>query len=426
MEKKKEPSGIQKAWRRLSIQNQIFLSMFLITLLGVGVLMNIVYKTSIDAIEQNYRASYQSTLKNSSRVMDMNLKNIVDVGRNFLNDEALQQILEKGNEYGGSKFASTDRVKLRVIANEMAVALQKNGKNIYAVGNRTHEKAAAFAEKYGIGKVYDDFHEMFTDPEVDVIYITTPHNTHLGFMKEAIANGKHILVEKSITLNSDELDEAIALAKEKGVIIGEAMTIYHMPIYKELKKILDSGRLGRVNLITMNFGSFKEYNMKNRFFNRNLAGGAMLDIGVYALSFLRWFFDSKPDQLLSQVKPAPTGVDEQAGLLLTNQEGQMASVMLSLHSKQPKRGMVSCENGFIEIMEYPRAWEAKITDASTGESEIIKAGDNTDALAYELADMERAINGDASAMHLDYTKDVMDLMTSFRRTWGYTYPEEEK
>ena len=138
-----------------------------------------------------------------------------------------------------------------VIANEMAVALQKNGKNIYAVGNRTHEKAAAFAEKYGIGKVYDDFHEMFTDPEVDVIYITTPHNTHLGFMKEAIANGKHILVEKSITLNSDELDEAIALAKEKGVIIGEAMTIYHMPIYKELKKILDSGRLGRVNLITM-------------------------------------------------------------------------------------------------------------------------------------------------------------------------------
>ena len=120
MEKKKEPSGIQKAWRQLSIQNQIFLSMFLITLLGVGVLMNIVYKTSIDAIEQNYRASYQSTLKNSSRVMDMNLKNIVDVGRSFLNDEALQQILEKGNEYGGSKFASTDREKLRVIANEMA------------------------------------------------------------------------------------------------------------------------------------------------------------------------------------------------------------------------------------------------------------------------------------------------------------------
>lgn len=120
MEKKKKASGIQKAWRQLSIQNQIFLSMFLITLLGVGVLMNIVYKASVDAIEQNYRASYQSTLKNSSRVLDMNLKNIVDVGRSFLNDRSFQQILENGNKYGGSKFSSGDRTKLRKVANEMA------------------------------------------------------------------------------------------------------------------------------------------------------------------------------------------------------------------------------------------------------------------------------------------------------------------
>ena len=158
--------------------------------------------------------------------------------------------------------------------------------------------------------------------------------------------------------------------------------------------------------------------MSNRFFNRNLAGGAMLDIGVYALSFIRWFMDSKPDQLLSQVKQAPTKVDEQAGLLLTNAEGQMATVMLSLHSKQPKRGMVSCEKGYIEVMEYPRAWEAKITYTDSEKTELIKGGENADALAYELAD--------PSCMHLDYTKDVMDMMTEFRKSWGFTYPEEEK
>ncbi len=313
-----------------------------------------------------------------------------------------------------------------VIANEMAQALQKNGKNIYAVANRTHQKAVDFAKKYQIGKVYDEMNDVFTDPEVDVIYITTPHNTHIEFMKKAIANGKHILVEKSITLNSAELDEAVALADEKGIVIGEAMTIYHMPVYKKLREILDSGKLGKVNLITMNFGSFKEYDMKNRFFNRNLAGGAMLDIGVYALSFIRWFMDEKPDQLLSQVKPAPTGVDEQAGLLLMNEEGQMASVMLSLHSKQPKRGMISCEKGYIEIMEYPRAWEATITYTDSGETEVIREGENADALAYELADMERAISGDTEVMHLDYTKDVMDMMTNFRAAWGFKYPEEEK
>lgn len=310
-----------------------------------------------------------------------------------------------------------------VIANETATAMAKNGRRLYAVGNRTHEKAVAFAEKYGIEKVYDDFNDMFTDPDVNIIYITTPHNTHINFMKKAIENKKHILVEKSITLNSDELSEAVELAKKNGVVIGEAMTIYHMPIFKELKKILDSDELGRVNLITANFGSFKPYDMNNRFFNRNLAGGAMLDIGVYALSLVRYFFDSSPNETLSQVKYAPTGVDEQSGLLLMNDEGQMASVMLSLHSKQPKRAMISCERGYIEIMEYPRAWEAKITDAESGESRIVKAGKNEDALWYEIEDMEKSVSND-DCMHLDYTEDVMRLMTSFRQEWNMKYPEE--
>lgn len=312
-----------------------------------------------------------------------------------------------------------------VIANEMAAALKKIGRNIYAVGNRTYSKAVDFAKKYGIEKVYDDYNDMFTDSDVDVIYITTPHNTHIEFMKKAIRNGKHILVEKSITLNSRELNEAMELAALHNVVIGEAMTIYHMPVYKKLKEILDSGRLGKVNLITMNFGSYKEYNMNNRFFNRNLAGGAMLDIGVYALSFIRYFMTEKPDKLLSQLKKAPTGVDEQAGLLLMNNDGQMATVMLSLHSKQPKRGMVSCEKGYIEIMEYPRAFEAAVTYTESGEKELVKEGDTRDALIYELLDMEKAINGDKKCMLLDYTKDVMDMMTEFRNSWNFKYPEEE-
>ncbi len=312
-----------------------------------------------------------------------------------------------------------------VIANEMAVALKKIGRNIYAVGNRTYSKAVDFAKKYGIEKVYDDYNDMFTDSDVDVIYITTPHNTHIEFMKKAIRNGKHILVEKSITLNSRELNEAMELAALHNVVIGEAMTIYHMPVYKKLKEILASGRLGKVNLITMNFGSYKEYNMNNRFFNRNLAGGAMLDIGVYALSFIRYFMTEKPDKLLSQLKKAPTGVDEQAGLLLMNNDGQMATVMLSLHSKQPKRGMVSCEKGYIEIMEYPRAFEAVVTYTESGEKEWVKEGDIRDALIYELLDMEKAINGDKKCMLLDYTKDVMDMMTEFRNSWNFKYPEEE-
>lgn len=310
------------------------------------------------------------------------------------------------------------------IANEMARTLERNGRHFYAVGSRSPEKAAAFGEKYGIQKVYSDLNEMFSDPAVDVVYIATPHNTHFAYIKKALENGKHVLAEKAITLNSDELREAAALAKAKGLVLAEAQTIYHMPLYKELRELLSSGKLGRVNLVTMNFGSFKEYDIGNRFFNRALAGGAMLDIGVYALSFARWFLDSKPENLLSQVKTAPTGVDEQAGLLMTNPEGQMATVMLSLRSRQPKRGMVSCEKGYIEIMEYPRAWEAKITDADSGNVEVIRAGDCAQALMYEIADMESAIAGSPESMYLGYTEDVMDLMTRFRKSWGVSYPEE--
>ena len=315
-----------------------------------------------------------------------------------------------------------------VIANEMAVALQKQGRHIYAVGNRTREKAVLFAEKCGIQKVYAQYDEMFTDPEVDAIYITTPHNTHIAFMKQAIANGKHVLVEKAVTLNSGELSEALSLAEEKGVIVAEAMTIFHMPIYRRLHEILQSGKLGAVNLMTVNFGSFKEYDMNNRFFNRNLAGGAMLDIGVYALSLCRWFMTSKPEQVKSIVKMAPTGVDEQVGLLLMNAEGQMATIMLSLHSKQPKRGMISCEKGYIEIMEYPRACEAQITYTESGKTELVRAGRREDALLYEITDMENAIAshaGKQEELYLEYTKDVMELMTACRKEWHFTYPEEE-
>lgn len=312
-----------------------------------------------------------------------------------------------------------------VVANEMANALKKAGRSIYAVGNRTHSKAVAFAEKYEISKVYYDFHEMFSDENVDIIYITTPHNTHIDFMMEAISNGKHILCEKSITLNSDELNRAIELAEKNNVVLAEAMTIYHMPLYKKLRDIVKSGALGELRMIQMNFGSYKDYNMKNRFFNIELAGGSLLDIGVYAISFVRWFMSSKPTQVLSQVKYAPSGVDEQAGILLMNDDQEMATIALTLHSKQPKRGMISCDKGYIEIMEYPRAEKAVITYTETGAQEIIEVGKHEDALFYEMQDMEQAVRGDEEIVCLEYTKDVMDIMTGIRKEWGLVYPEEK-
>ena len=311
-----------------------------------------------------------------------------------------------------------------IIANEMAQTLQSVGRTLDAVGGRTCAKAEAFAEKYGVPKVYGDYREMFSDPEIDAVYIATPHNTHIGSLEEALSHGKHVLCEKSITLNSAELERARKLAEKNRAVLAEAMTIYHMPLYRELTRRVRAGELGRVNLIQLNFGSFKPYDMTNRFFSRSLAGGALLDIGVYALSLARLFLDSSPDQVKSFVRKAPTGVDESAAIAMTNQEGQLVTAAFSLRSKQPKRAVISCEKGYIEIPEYPRADRAVIVDAETGETETAAAGRAADALRYELEDMEAAVLGGGDMM-LPYTADVMALMTALRREWGVVYPEEE-
>ncbi|WP_418710305.1 Gfo/Idh/MocA family protein [Allofournierella sp.] len=311
------------------------------------------------------------------------------------------------------------------IANEMALAFKAMGRTLGAVGSRSPEKAAAFAKRYGAQKAYADFREMFTDPAVDVIYLATPNNTHMEFLRAALAGGKHVLCEKSIALNSRELADAARLAEQRGLVLAEAMTIWHMPLYKELRRMVGAGELGRVQMMTLNFGSFKEYDMQNRFFAPSLAGGALLDIGVYALSLARGFMESQPDRVLSQMRPAPTGVDEQAGILLMNRQGQMATLALSLHAKQPKRAMISCEKGYLEILEYPRADRALWVDAATGAQRVLAAGEAASALQYELEDMERAVlTGDAGPMRLGETADVMALMTTLRREWGLQYPGE--
>ena len=311
------------------------------------------------------------------------------------------------------------------IANDFARDVTGQGGKIYSVANRTYEKAVGFAEKYNIEKVYENIDDLFVDENVDIVYIATPHNKHIEYILKALENNKHVLCEKAITLNSQELNKAVALANEKNLILAEAMTIYNMPLYTELEKIINSGNLGEFRLAQVNFGSFKEYDMTNRFFNMDLAGGALLDIGVYALSLVRMFMETENAEIHSQVKFAPTGADEQSSIIIENEKEQMASVTLSLHAKQPKRATICYDNGYIEIFEYPRADKATITYTNDGHTQEIVAGKLENALCYELQNMETAVETGKNTMRLDYTIDVMNIMTKLRNDWNMKYPEEQ-
>lgn len=315
-----------------------------------------------------------------------------------------------------------------VIAHQMAESFALAGRKLAGVWNRTESKAEAFAEKYGVRKVYGTFEELCQDPDVQAVYITTPHNTHIRYLRGALAAGKHVLCEKSITLNTEELDEARALADANGVQLMDATTILHMPLYRELLSRAKAGEFGRMNIAQVAFGSYKEYgDLTNRFWNRNLAGGAMLDIGVYALTVMRLFMESAPTETVSLGNLAKTGVDEAGGIVCRNAEGQLGVISLTLHSKQPKRAVLSFDRCYIEIVDYPRADKATIVWTEDGRHEEVKAGVEGYALDYEAADLERAVAGDADARALiGYAADVMKIMTETRRAWGVVYPEEEQ
>ena len=357
-------------------------------------------------------------------------------------------------------------------ARGMAAALQAVNGRIEAIASRREKTAQELAAEYGIRRVHATPDALVSDPDLDVIYIASPHDSHHHWMKAAVAAGKHVLCEKAITLNSRQLAEVCALARQKNVLVLEAMTIHHMPLYRKLRALIGSGALGRVRLVQVNFGSWRVFDPESRFFSRDLAGGALLDIGVYATAFARWFLDAVPTQVLTTAELAPTGVDEQSGIILKNDRGQMVVMALSLTAKQPKRGVVSCEKGYSEISEYPRADSALIHWTDDGRTETVTAGRREEALQYEVRDMQHYLDGwkagglgqagepeqrgtasvaaagegllppsmraagltaavpgaapvcDDAAALLAQSQEEMAVLTEVRRQWGVMYPGE--
>lgn len=310
------------------------------------------------------------------------------------------------------------------IAHEMGEALNRVHGEIYAVCDTTLEKAQKYAQEFNVTKAYGSADEMIKDENIDIVYIATPHNLHYQFLIQSLKAGKHVFCEKAITVNSNQLEEAVAIAKEKNLVICDGVTLFHMPLFKKLKEIVDSGAIGKVKMVQVNFGSCKEYDVNNRFFSKELAGGALLDIGVYATSFARYFMSSKPNTVLTTANYFETGVDETSGIILRNPEGEMAVIALTMRAKQPKRGVVAGEKGYIEVSNYPRGDKATITYTEDGRVEVIEAGNTEFALDYEVQDMENYINNNDGKQNLTYIRDVMATLTEIRSQWGMVYPFE--
>ena len=310
------------------------------------------------------------------------------------------------------------------IARDFAQALNRVNGEVYAVASRNKERAEKFARENNVKKAYGSYDEIIKDKDIDVVYIATPHSNHYEYIIKSLNNNKHVLCEKAITVNERELEEALKIAREKNLVLEEAMTLFHMPLYEKVIKKINKEDLGKVNMVQVSFGSFKEYDENNRFFNLDLAGGALLDIGTYALSFARYFLSSMPDEILSTVKKAKTGVDEKSGIILKTKEDEIATISLAFRSKMPKRGIISCDNGFITIDNFPRANKATINYLD-GAVEVIECGEEEKALDYEVIFMEERIKENKESNSIDLTYDVTKIMNKVRKDWGIVYPFEK-
>jgi len=309
------------------------------------------------------------------------------------------------------------------IAHEFADSLKACGSTLYGVANRTFARAEAFAKKYDT-RVYESPEALVEDGNIDVVYIGATHEVHYKYIMLCIEHGKHVLCEKTLVINEKQMDEVERAAKEKGVIVEEAMTVFHMPLYRKLRDMIEEGYFGKVQMVQVNFGSWKD-DPSMRFFDPKQAGGAILDIGGYATSFVRVFLDSMADRFASDVTMHESGVDDRWGIVMTNPEGQKAVVSIAMRAKLPKRGVVSCEKGYLEIdVNYPRACEALYVKHD-GTREIIRCGDDTrSAMCYEVEDMEELIRNPRPTKSFRFTGEIVRALYKIRSSHGIFYPCE--
>jgi predicted dehydrogenase len=217
-----------------------------------------------------------------------------------------------------------------------------------AVASRSMERAEAFASEHGLERAYGSYEEIMNDPDVDAVYISTPHPQHHAVALGAIAAGKAVLVEKTFTATVAGAEEIIAAARDHRVFAMEAMWTRFQPAIVAARELVDDGAIGEVRQVQADLGVDRPYDPAGRLFDPAQGGGAMLDLGVYVVSFAQYFLGT-PDRIAVNGSLTPTGVDAEAGLLLGYDDGRVAALLISLKHQTPGAARIQGTKGWIDV-----------------------------------------------------------------------------
>lgn len=293
------------------------------------------------------------------------------------------------------------------------------GVNLYAVASRQLGRAEVFAKEYGVEKAYGSYEEMVKDEKVDLVYIATPHSHHLEHIKLAADHGKAILCEKAFTMNAKEAVEAYAYAKERGVLLTEAMWVRYMPMTKTLQDLVASKRIGDVVGLTVNLG----YSIiqKERIFLPELGGGALLDLGVYTLNFATTVLGDNVQVVDSTVVMHETGVDRQEFVNLTCENGAMAGLYNTAQTITDRKGVIYGTKGYIVVDNINNYEAFHIYNQQHELEETIERPKQITGFEYQVNACLRAISEgklECEEMPHEHSIKIMQIVDEIRSKWN--------
>ncbi|MDX2250419.1 MAG: Gfo/Idh/MocA family oxidoreductase [Bacteroidia bacterium] len=313
------------------------------------------------------------------------------------------------------------------IAHKFAQGLQLlPGAVIQAIGSRSAESAKNFADTYRIPNIHTSYESLAADPEVDVIYVATPHPGHKEHSLLCLENGKHVLCEKPFAVNAREAQIMVAKAREKNLFLMEAMWTRFMPANVELRKILQDQVIGEVRMLTADFGFASQFDALSRIYNPDLAGGALLDVGIYPISFAYMVFGQEPVHLSSTASICSTGVDDQSAYLFGYANGALARLSSSVATETSREAVIHGAKGFIRV---PLFWKASEIYLQVEGKEGVTykfpyPGTGLQFQAKEVMDCIREGKTESTIMPLDETLRIMHCLDRIRAQWGMKYPME--
>lgn len=296
----------------------------------------------------------------------------------------------------------------------------------YAIASRTIERAQQAAEQYGFAKAYGSYEELVADPEVELVYIATPHSRHYEDMRLCIMNHKPVLCEKAFTMNSVQAKEIKELAAKEGVFVAEAIWPRYMPSCKMIQDTLNSGIIGKVSTLTANLSYVISQNY--RIVTPELAGGALLDVGVYGLSFALTHMGTDIERIESSVQFTDTGVDGMESITIFYKNGTMAVLTHGIYGRSDRKGIFYGDKGYMVVENINNPQSISVYDLSDRLVQHVDVPEQISGYEYEFEEcMECIARGEleSKSIPLDESICVMEAADAIRKQWGLVYPQEK-